>query len=188
MAKSPADAEAAMVANLKENTGKTLEQWVKIAESSARTKHTEIVAFLKDEHGLGHGYANLIAHRLNKSAASDAAPDDLVAAQYAGAKAALKPMHDALTKAIRAFGADVEFSPKKAYVSVRRAKQFAIIQPSTATRLDVGINVKGAPVTDRLEASGSWNAMVSHRVRVEKPTDVDKQLIGWLKQAYDAAG
>ncbi len=188
MAKSPDDATATMIANLKEKTGKSLEQWVKIAAASKLPKHGEIVAMLKKDHGLTHGYANLVAHSTLKSAASDAEPDDLVAAQYGGAKAGLKPIYDALVAAIVKFGKDVEFAPKKAYVSVRRAKQFAILQPSTANRLDVGINLKGSAPTDRLEASGSFNAMVSHRVRLSDPKEVDKQLTGWLKQAYDAAG
>lgn len=188
MAKSPADAEASMIANLKENTGKSIDEWVRIATRGGVKKHGEIVAALKSEHGLTHGYANLVAHRALKSAASDADPDDLVTAQYAGAKAALRPIYDALVEALEKFGSDVELAPKKAYVSVRRAKQFAILQPSTATRLDVGINLKGAMPTGRLEASGSFNAMVSHRVRVASPGDVDQQLVGWLRQAYDAAG
>lgn len=188
MAKSPEDAEATMIANLKTNTGKSIDQWVKIATGAKLAKHGEIVAFLKNDHGLTHGYANLVAHRTLKSAASDAEPDDLVAAQYAGPKAGLKPIYDALVAAIEKFGRDVELAPKKAYVSIRRAKQFAILQPSTATRLDVGINLKGVEPAGRLEKSGSFNAMVTHRVRIESASDVDKQLAGWLKQAYDAAG
>jgi hypothetical protein len=62
-----------------------------------------------------------------------------------------------------------------------------LIQPSTADRLDVGINLKGAAATARLEASGSFNAMVSHRVRVASAKDIDAQLIGWLREAYDKA-
>lgn len=188
MAKSPEEMEATMATNLKENTGKSIDQWVKIASGAKLAKHGEIVSFLKKEHALTHGYANLVAHRTLKSAASDATPDDLVEAQYAGKKAALKPVYEALVEAIQKFGKDVEFAPKKAYVSVRRSKQFAIVQPSTATRLDVGVNLKGVQPTERLESSGSFNAMVSHRVRLEAPRDVDKQLINWLKQAYDAAG
>ena len=89
--------------------------------------------------------------------------DALVDAQYAGAKAALRPIYDALLAVVRKFGKDVEVSPKKAYVGLRRNKQFAIIQPSTATRVDVGINLKGIKPAGRLEASGSFNAMVSHQ-------------------------
>lgn len=81
----------------------------------------------------------------------------------------------------------MEISPKKAYVSLRRSKQFAIIQPSTATRVDVGINLKGHKATDRLEASGSFNSMVSHRVRIADKKEVNKELIGWLREAYDNA-
>ena len=85
------------------------------------------------------------------------------------------------------FGKDVELAPKKTYVSLRRAKQFGLVQPSTKTRVDVGINLKGMPPTDRLEASGSFNAMVSHRVRVASAKEVDAELIGWLKRAYEHA-
>jgi len=186
MAKSLAAAEATTIANLEKKTGKTLGAWIKIAKASKRARHGELVAFLKSEHGLTHGYANLVAHRTLKSAAGDAAPDDLVATQYSGKKAGLRPIYDALIAKVNKLG-DVEVSPKKAYVSLRRAKQFAILQPSTASRLDVGINLKGVKPAGRLEASGSFNSMVSHRVRVEAVKDVDKELVGWLKQAYDAA-
>lgn len=177
-----------MIANFKEKTGKTLEQWIKIASASKLAKHGEIVAMLKEEHGLGHGYANMVAHKHLKSDAGSAGDTgDLIEAQYKGDKAGLRPIYDALIKAITAFGKDVEVSPKNAYVSIRRSKQFAIVQPSTKTRVDVGINLKGEKTTARLEASGSFNSMVSHRVRVEKTADVDKELIGWLKKAYEAA-
>jgi predicted transport protein len=109
-----------------------------------------------------------------------------VAAQYAG-KADLQPIYQRLVTAVRKFGADVEISPKKGYVSLRRSKQFGLVQPSTKTRLDVGINLKGVKPAGRLEASGSFNAMVTHRVRLGAVGDVDAELIGWLKQAYDAA-
>ena len=88
---------------------------------------------------------------------------------------------------VSGFGKDVEISPKKTYVSYRRNKQFALIQPSTRERVDVGINLKGEPPGKRLEASGSFNAMVSHRVRLSSPKDVNAELKKWLKKAYDAA-
>ena len=173
---------------MKEKTGKSLEDWVKIAKASKLEKHGEVVKFLKTEHGLGHGYANLVAHTLKgDSEEGKAAADDPVAAQYAGEKAELQPIYDALVSAIGKFGNDVEISPKKTYVSLRRNKQFGLIQPTTKTRVDVGINLKGVAPTGKLEASGSFNAMVSHRVRVENLKDVDKDLIGWLKAAYDQA-
>ena len=188
MAKSPEEMAEAMINNMAEKTGKTLPQWLKIAKGAKLAKHGEIVKFLKAEHGMTHGFANLVAHKhLASDAGSAASTGDLVDGQYAGAKAGLRPIYDKVIAAVAKFG-DVDVSPKKAYVSLRHAKQFAIVQPSTATRVDVGINLKGVAAAGRLEASGSFNAMVTHRVRVESPKDVNKELIGWLRQAYDDAG
>ena len=181
-------ATATMIKNLEEKTGKTLAQWVAVVKGLGPKKHGEIVSFLKETHQLGHGYANLVAHSAAGLVGEDAASgEDLVAAQYAGEKAALKPMYDQLIKAISAFGKDVEVSPKKTYVSLRRSKQFALIQPTTKTRLDVGLNLKGVAPSGRLEASGSFNAMCTHRVRVESPDQIDKALTTWLKEAYEKA-
>lgn len=182
-------ATQSMIANLKAKTGRSLEEWVALISARDFAKHAERVNFLKAEHGLSHGYANLVAHSASKSAAStmdDRGP--LLDAQYNGAKAALRPVYDALEKAIKGFGTDVELLPMKSYVSVRRKKQFAILQPSTADRFDVGINLKGTAPTGRLEASGNFSGMVSHRVRLAQAKDVDKELLGWLRAAYEQAG
>ncbi len=185
MAKSPEEMAASMIANMKKNTGKTLEQWVAIATKSGEEKHGAIVKFLKADHAMTHGFANLVAHKTLKSDAGSAGGGDaLVTAQYAGPKANLKPIYDSVIKAVSALGKDVEVSPKKTYVSLRRNKQFALVQPSTKTRVDLGLNLKDAPAKGRLEKSGSFNAMVSHRVRLEKPGDVDKDVKAWLKKAY----
>ncbi|MGI9202639.1 MAG: DUF4287 domain-containing protein [Woeseiaceae bacterium] len=185
MPKSPEEMAKAMIANMKEKTGKTLKQWIAIAKKSGAGKHGEIVKFLKADHGMTHGFANLVAHKTLKSDAGSATTD-LVAAQYSGAKEGLRPIYDALIKAAKNCG-DIEVSPKKAYVSLRRSKQFAIIQPSTRTRVDLGLNMKGAPAKGRLEASGSFNAMVSHRVKLEKVADVNKEVVAWLKKAWSDA-
>jgi hypothetical protein len=181
------DATATMIANMPEKTGKTLDAWLKIVAKAKLAKHGEIVAMLKSEHGMGHGFANLVAHKALASDAGSSDGDDLLAAQYAGPKAALKPAYDKLAKIIEGFGTDIEFSPKKAYMSLRRSKQFGLIQPSTATRLDLGLNLKGVAPTGRLEAAGSWNAMCTHRVKLASAADVDAEVKAWLKQAYDAA-
>ena len=182
------DMEHKMIQNLLEKYGKSMNEWISIVKKSGFEKHGEIVKFLKSEYGFTHGYANLLSHKARQSDAGSSAPTDLISQQYSAAKQALFPIYQTLTAAIKTFGPDVELAPKKAYVSVRRKKQFAIIQPSTKTRVDVGINCKGKEATDRLEISGSFNAMVSHRVRVTEKSQVDDQLIAWLREAYDNAG
>ena len=99
----------------------------------------------------------------------------------------MKPIYTAFVRAVKKLGKDVEISPKKAYVSLRRNKQFALIQPSTKTRVDVGLNLKGVRPAGRLESSGSFNAMCTHRVRLESKKDVDAELMGWLREAYERA-
>lgn len=195
---SPDDQLRTMIANLPEKTGRNLDDWIKLLGASGLDTHGDLVKLLKTEHGMSHGFANTVVHcyrdpsRIPAGVATAAAgggtaPADPVAAQYAGAKADLRPIYDALVSAVQRFGKDVELAPKKAYVSLRRSKQFGIIQPSTRTRVDVGLNLKGVEPTARLEASGSFNAMVSHRVRLGSADEVDAELVGWLKQAYEGA-
>lgn len=176
-----------MIANLQEKTGKTLAEWVSLARASGADKHGAMVKHLKAEHGLTHGYANLVAHEALQSAAAHSDDADLVAQQYGGKKAGLKPIYEQLVQAIQGFGPDVELAPKKAYVSLRRNKQFGLIQPSTASRVDLGLNLKGVEPDGALEASGSFNAMCSHRVRLSSPDDITPELMDWLRQAYEAA-
>lgn len=185
--KTPDDALATMVANLKAKTGRALPEWVALVRGSGLDKHGQIVAMLKADHGLGHGYANLIAQTAMQGDGPAPGGGDLVAAMYAGEKQQLLPIWAAVEKAVRAFGAEVEIAPKKTYVSLRRSKQFALVQPTTKTRVDVGLCLKGEAPGPRLEAAGSFNSMVSHRVRLEKPAEVDAELVAWLKKAYDLA-
>ncbi|MEJ2522126.1 MAG: DUF4287 domain-containing protein [Gammaproteobacteria bacterium] len=186
---TPADsAVQKMIANLPEKTGKSLDQWLEILAGQPLGKHGEIVKWLKGEHGLTHGFANLIAHSHREAVAGGAASgSDLVDAQYSGPRAGLRPIYEAIIGVVAGFGDDVEIAPKKTYVSLRRARQFALVQPSTRNRVDVGINLKGDPPTSRLEASGSFNAMVSHRVRISDEREVDAELKRWLRKAYDSA-
>lgn len=63
-----------------------------------------------------------------------------------------------------------------------------MIQPSTSSRVDIGLILKDTAVGGRLESAAGFNALFTHRVRLAIPADVDPQLIGWLKEAYDRAG
>ena len=189
MSTSPVDkALQTQLDNIEKNTGKSLAEWYAIVNNSGLTKHGEMVSFLKEKHGFTHGNANTIIHFAKQSQAGGPDdPDDLVASQYNG-KEQLKTWYDKLMKEIKAFGNDVEVSPKKAYVSVRRKKQFAIIQPSTKTRLDLGLNLKGVEPKGNLEVSGSWNAMCTHRVKIEDEKTINKELVEQIWQAYEQAG
>ncbi len=180
MATSPEDALKTMIANMPEKTGKSLEEWVTIAKASGGEKHGQIVKHLKADHGMTHGFANLVAHT---TLAGDEEMD-LVAAQYSGGKAGLKPMHDALVKLANEFGSDVEIAPKKTSVSLRRSKQFALITPATKTRVDLGINLKGVEPQGCLEAAGG---MCTHKIKLIDASEITDEVKDWMRQAYEKA-
>lgn len=188
-------ATATQLKNIQTRTGKTLEELYALIRASGLVKHGEIRDLLKDSLKLGHGDANTLAHAFRKaaeasasadSAGSTASADDVLDGIYAGAKAELRPIHTTVMKAIQKLG-DFEIAPKKGYVSLRRKKQFAMVGPASKMRVEVGLNMKGVPGTDRLVAQPA-GGMCQYKVYLSAPTEVDAELIGWLKQAYESAG
>lgn len=178
-----------MIKNLEEKTGRPMDEWVALLRASGLKKHGEMVSLLKSKHGFTHGYANLVAHAARDGIEGPESPvEDQEAALFAGRKMGLRPVYDALKEAFAGLGGDVVVSPKKTYVSFRRKKQFALVQPSTASRLDLGLNLKGVDAMGRLESAAGFNAMCTHRVRLEGVDQVDYEVEGWIRQAYEAAG
>lgn len=174
------DGIAAQIRNIEAEYGKPIGVWIELVNARDLDKHAQIVAMLKAEYGMRHGAAHRIA--LLALAADQPAPADAVAALdvlYAGKKAVLRPLHDALAAVVNPFGSDIEQAPKKGYISVRRAKQFAMIQPSTVDRIDVGLILRDHEPTDRLEPAKGFNALFTHRVRIHSVTDIDDDLGGW---------
>ena len=176
-----------MEKGLLEKTGKTLEQWTKVVNSTGLQKHREIMNYLKSEHGFTHGYANFVALKAKKGDAASHDPDELVDKQYSKGKEDLKPIYNEILSVIGAFGNDIVITPKMDSVSLIRKKQFALVKPATKTRIDLGLKIKGKPTTERLENSGPFGAMCTHRVRITETAQVDAELVSWLKEAYDAA-
>jgi len=177
---------ANMIANLEAKTGKSLENWIAAVRASGHEKHKAVVDWLKAEHGLGHGYANLVAHKTFASDAGSSEDVALMDAMFAGPKAAMRPVYDKVAAIVEGLDGSA-FAPKKTYVSFRRAKQFGLAQPSTKDRLDLGLSLKGVEPASRLEASGSFNAMVSHRVRLTSPEEVDAEVEAWIRKAWEGA-
>lgn len=170
-----------MINNMPEKTGKTLEEWLEILKNENFDKHTAGVNFLKKEHGVTHGFANTIVTLFRDKGD---APEDLVSSQYQG-KESLRPIYEALITSIKSFGDDITITPKKASVSLIRKKQFALIKPATKTRIDLGLKLKDVDVQGRLEGSGPFGTMCTHRIQLKDIADVDKEVIDWLSMAYD---
>ena len=169
-------------------TGKTLQEWFQVLSSSGLEKHGELMKVLKVEYGLTHGFANMITLLYRQQAEGGSPPEeDLLAAQYSGPKAAMRPVFDAVLAAVGTLGQDVEIAPKKTYISLRRKKQFAILQVSSKERVDLGLNLKGVPAGGRLEGGQVFGGMCTHLVRLNSVEDVDAEVTAWLRSAYDRA-
>lgn len=185
MPPTPEEQIQTMISNMPAKTGKSLEQWYKLIQAKKLETHGEIMKLLKSEHGVSHGFANTIAILYRQqSGAMASSGSDLLAAQFAGSKAAMKPLFEQVVKAARSLGKDVEVVPKQANVSLRRKKQFGVVQISAKDRVDLGLILKGVPAKGRLE---EWGGMCTHRVRLHTAKDFDKEVQAWLKRAYEAA-
>ncbi len=172
-----------MIDNMPEKTGKSLDEWKEILKSKAFIKHSEGVNFLKKEHNVTHGFANTIV-ALSKD--ENNTPDDLVENQYKG-KENLKPIYNELITFVKSLGNDVVITPKKGSVSIIRKRQFTLIKPATKSRIDLGLKLKDKPTTARLENSGPFGTMCTHRVKLSNLEEIDNELKQWLKEAYQKA-
>jgi hypothetical protein len=191
-----ADPQAALLTqlgNIQKKTGKSLAELHAALAASGAVKHGEKRSWLMQHFGLGHGDANTVVHvvdnppaGLGDAPAAAAGAGDPLDAIYAGPKAALRPVHDAVLRMVEAMG-DFEVAPKKAYVSLRRKKQFATVGPATRDLVEIGLNFKGYSATPRLRLLPP-GGMCQASLRIGSTAEVDAELQGWLRQAFDAAG
>jgi hypothetical protein len=194
-----ADPQAAVITQLKNiqvRTGRSIAELLAAVAASGAAKHGEKRSWLMEHFQLGYGDANTVAHYDGKplpelgggapAAAAPAAPaSDPLDALYTGAKAGLRPLHEAVMAVVQGFGA-FETAPKKDYVSLRRKKQFAMVGPATKDRIEIGLNCKDLPADPRLKILPP-GGMCQATTRIGSVAEVDAALAGWLKRAYDAA-
>ena len=176
-----------MIENLKEKTGHSLEEWKEVISAQKLVKHGEIVKFLKESHNVTHGYASEIALKvLGSDADSSNNTDEFLESQYKG-KENLKPFYDKLIAEIQGFNGDFEIAPKKTYVSLKRKKQFVILNPASKTRFEIGFNLKGIEPKGKLEAEKP-NGICSHKINLSELNEIDEEVISWIKMAFEKAG
>jgi len=177
--------------NIEAKTGKTPDDFRALAEEKGllgpEVKAGQIVAWLKEDFGLGHGHAMAIVHVFKAANEPKTSLEEQVAKHFTGGRVGWRKVYDELFSEVSKFGPDVAVSPTNTYLSLLRSrKKFAVVSV-TSDRLDIGIKLKGIKPADRLKAAeGSWNNMVTHRVQISDPKQIDKEVLAWLKQAYEA--
>jgi hypothetical protein len=177
--------------NIKAQTGKTPQDFRVLAEKKGLLKDGvktgQIVSWLKEDFGLGQGHAMAIVLTLRNATQPRLANAEKIARLFKGEKARWRKPFDELLVRIGKFGPDISTAPTNSYISIlRKGEKLAIIQV-TAEHMDIGIKLKGMKPTERFEAAGAWNSMVTHRVRISDLDQIDAEVLAWLKQAYEAA-
>jgi predicted transport protein len=176
-----------MIENLKEKTGRSLEEWKTLIAENGLSKHGEIVKFLKETHNITHGYASEIALKaLGSDADSTSDTDEFIVSQYKG-KEHLKAFYDKMIAEIQQFDGEFEIAPKKTYVSLKRKKQFIVLNPASKTRFEIGFNLKGVEAKGKLEAEKP-NGICSHKINLADISDIDQEVIDWVRMAFNNAG
>src|SRR5579864_7102360 len=181
------------LAALKQKTGRTLEEWVKLTQKEGPKTEKERRGWLKTEHGLGMNYAWWIAeHSVGKG--DDGNPEtylkqaeEFVENMYSGPKGALRPIYDELLALGRSLGDDVKVCPCQTMVPLYRKHVFAQIKPTTRTRIDLGLALKDTKVPKRLIDTGGFakKDRITHRIEITSLKDIDAEVKKWMKIAYD---
>ena len=182
----PQTAVANQLRNIEAKTGKSFAQLCQLIADSGLAKIGEQRGMLMATLGLGYGDANTLALRAKDAAAPAAADADPLNAVYAGGKAPLRALHEALVAAIDTFGA-YEKAPKKSYISLRRKKQFAMIGPAAKGTIELGLNIATLPASARLKALPP-GGMCPYAVRLSTTGEIDAELMAWVRAAYEGAG
>lgn len=182
-----ADPAETQLRNIEAATGMSVGDFAAAVADRGIEGHARIIAFLKAEYGLTHGNANLIAFKVRELAAGGpASADALLDAQYAGTKAALRPVYESLAAVAAGLGPDVEIVIQKTGVAFRRRKNFAVVQAASAKRVQLGLNLGSAPDDPRVVATPG--AMCAFRVDLPKEESVDADVARWLREGYEEAG
>jgi hypothetical protein len=166
--------------------GRSIEEWKALMRAHGSRSHKELVAWLKEEHGFGHGHATALTGHFLAEGSTEPTRDERVARLFPPAKAHWRPTYDRLLAEMRTFGR-VKVLPKATLVGFGTRSQFATLQPSTPQRFDIGLKLPGVAATSRLTLGGGGYAMMTHRVSLTDPDQVDVELLSWLRVAYDGS-
>jgi len=183
------------VAELKQKTGRSLDEWLKLVRKSGPATETERRQWLKTEHGLGTNSAWWIAERAEGKGKETGDPDAYLRAaegyvekMYAAKKQALRPIYDELLRLGLGIGKEAKACPCETIVPLYRNHVFAQIKPTTQTRIDLGFALGARPAEGRLIDTGGYarKDRITHRIPIGSLADIDAEVKTWLKAAYDA--
>jgi len=184
------------IGELKEKTGRSLEEWMALIRKEGPKGEKELQAWLKAKHKLGTNNAAWMAERAVGKGGEDDSPETYLSAaaryveeQYSGAKEALRPLYEELLKLGKAMGSDAKACPCQTIVPLYRRHVFAQIKPTTNSRIDLGLALaryKGRLPKRLIDTGGlAKKDRITHRIPLSSPEEIDGEVKKWLKTAYD---
>jgi hypothetical protein len=182
------------VAELKEKTDRTLEEWSALIRKEGPPTVAERRKWLKEKFKIGSNTAWWLAERADGQPTWDESPEAYLAIapkyvddMFSGPKAALRPIYEDLLKLGRSLGDDVRFCPCKTIVPFYRNHVFAEVKPATLKRIDFGLALGDAKATGKLIDTGGFKKKdrITHRILLENVKDIDAELKKWLRVAYE---
>ena len=184
------------LAQLKENTGRSLEEWIALVQKEGPKGEKSVREWLKKKHKLGMNSAGWIAERADGKGGDLDTPETYLKAaaqyveeQYAGAKEKLRPIYDELLALGKSTGSDVKACPCKTIVPLYRNHVFAQIKPTTNSRIDLGFaltHYKGKLPKRLIDTGGlAKKDRITHRIEITAAEQIDGEVRKWLKTAYD---
>jgi len=187
------------IAELKPKTGRSLEEWIGLVKTSGPKESHARRAWLGSKYNLGSNSARWIAERAEGKGEEEDNPEKYLAAavkyvreQYAGKKAALRPLYEQLLSLGKSLGPDVRACPCKTMVPLYREHVFAQIKPTTNSRIDLGLSLTsyGGKLPKLLLDTGGLakKDRITYRIEVTSSKQIDGELKKWLRAAYDLGG
>ena len=166
---------------LEKQTGEGLDVWKRRIGSKRLGDERTFRAWLTHEGVTGYAQALLVMERFGYPDFVVASADQLIDRQYAD-RPSLRPIYEAIVAAAAECG-EVVIQARKTYVSlVTPRRTFARVQPTTKTRVDVGLRLDVQP-SGRLRPCRIHETMPV-QVSVTASTQIDAQVRKWLNQAY----
>src|SRR6267142_5647517 len=182
------------IAELKEKTGRTLEEWLSFIKKKGPKDEKARREWLKTEHALGTNSAWWLAERADGKGTEVGDPDEYLQAaegyvekMFSGSKAALRPIYDELLKVGLSAGKNAKACPCETIVPLYRNHVFAQIKPTTRTRIDFGLALGNLKAPKRLIDTGGYakKDRITHRFEITSLQEIDEDVKRWLKVAYD---
>jgi predicted transport protein len=182
MALGPKQMGEAILRNLEDKTGKTLEQWLTLVKKSKLADKKQVIDFLKSEHNLGHFQAQKIYECFSETNIY-AETDRFIPNLFNSAE--LLKAYKKIEATLLKMGKDVRVQPCKTYIPFYRTNQFCIVKASKDKKITIGLNLPSDFKTDLFKkAKTVASERINYQTTLESIADFDAQLIEIIKIAY----